>query len=398
MSDNSTTSSATNTTTDLIQNPVESKDSNDGHEPLTRQETRQILTPFAFKIDETLFGVALAKPWKRGLAILIDLFLIASLSEMPGEVLALVIAITMFKLGSKKRAQQLGKVKGRKRRAIMRFFGAFILFIVLVSTLPKYFNDFTSGDDSSVITSSDNGQVLTGAESLEFAALVLEVTAKLGGSECDSTACWQKELIPVVDKAKTLSLEREVVADSLESITEETALNNQEQKQLKQELLNYFDSLSVKDGVAVNAASLPASPQNDKSKRDTEKVTTLDSVKQSDAKKEDKDISSIMNWVKGIIEDLGLEFGWAAFYFTAFTALWKGQTPGKKLLRIKVLQLDGTPLSLSDSFGRYGGYGAGIATGLLGFLQIYWDPNRQAMHDKISATVVMDLMSKNAEQ
>ena len=92
-----------------------------------------------------------------------------------------------------------------------------------------------------------------------------------------------------------------------------------------------------------------------------------------------------------MITDLGLEFGWAAFYFTAFTALWSGQTPGKKLFKIKVLQLDGTPLSISDSFGRYGGYGAGIATGLLGFLQIFWDANRQAIHDKISATVVIDL-------
>jgi hypothetical protein len=44
---------------------------------------------------------------------------------------------------------------------------------------------------------------------------------------------------------------------------------------------------------------------------------------------------------------------------------------------------------LLDCFGRYGGYGAGFATGLLGFLQIYWDPNRQAIQDKISATVVI---------
>ncbi len=100
---------------------------------------------------------------------------------------------------------------------------------------------------------------------------------------------------------------------------------------------------------------------------------------------------SIIEWIKGIINDLGLGFGWATFYFTAFIALGQGQTLGKKLLGIKVLQLDGTPLSLWDSFGRYGGYGAGLATGLLGFIQIYWDPNRQAIHDKISATVVIDI-------
>jgi len=103
-----------------------------------------------------------------------------------------------------------------------------------------------------------------------------------------------------------------------------------------------------------------------------------------------KPVYSIIEWVKGIINDLGLGFGWATFYFTVFIALANGQTLGKKIFGIKVLQLDGTPLSLWDSFGRYGGYGAGLATGLLGFLQIYWDPNRQAIHDKISATVVID--------
>ena len=41
--------------------------------------------------------------------------------------------------------------------------------------------------------------------------------------------------------------------------------------------------------------------------------------------------------------------------------------------------------------GRYGGYGAGLATGLMGFLQIYWDPNRQAIQDKISETLVVDI-------
>lgn len=111
--------------------------------------------------------------------------------------------------------------------------------------------------------------------------------------------------------------------------------------------------------------------------------------------KSDKPVYSLIQWVKGIINDLGLGFGWATFYFTAFIALWNGQTIGKKLLGIKVLQLDGSQLSLWDSFGRYGGYGAGLATGLLGFIQVYWDPNRQAIHDKISATVVIDIRKKN---
>ena len=41
------------------------------------------------------------------------------------------------------------------------------------------------------------------------------------------------------------------------------------------------------------------------------------------------------------------------------------------------------------SFERAGGYAAGFATGLLGFAQIFWDPNRQAIHDKVSETIVI---------
>lgn len=98
---------------------------------------------------------------------------------------------------------------------------------------------------------------------------------------------------------------------------------------------------------------------------------------------------SLIEWAKGIIADLGLGFGWAALYYSVFTAWFNGKTPGKRLMHIQVLKLDGNGLTLWESFGRYGGYGAGLATGLLGFLQICWDPNRQAIQDKISETLVI---------
>lgn len=55
-----------------------------------------------------------------------------------------------------------------------------------------------------------------------------------------------------------------------------------------------------------------------------------------------------------------------------------------------MVQVNGSSPDYWESFGRYGGYGAGLATGLLGFIQIFRDPNRQAMHDKISSTIVID--------
>lgn len=157
-------------------------------------------------------------------------------------------------------------------------------------------------------------------------------------------------------------------------------------------LPHYFDKFNNSDPAYIganiqeeieNIASLSPSELNDLTQGTIEIANTQAPVE------EKRPVYSVLEYIKSLINDLGLGFGWAAFYFTVLTSIWKGQTLGKKLFKIRVLQLDGTPLSLWDSFGRYGGYGAGIATGLLGFLQIYWDPNRQAIHDKISSTVVI---------
>jgi uncharacterized RDD family membrane protein YckC len=97
----------------------------------------------------------------------------------------------------------------------------------------------------------------------------------------------------------------------------------------------------------------------------------------------------VLGFLRDIAEDLGVGFGWGALYFSAFLAWGKGQTPGKRLLRLRVVRLDRDPISLWAAFERYGGYAAGFATGLLGFAQVFWDPNRQAIHDKITGTVVI---------
>ncbi|MFT5574084.1 MAG: hypothetical protein ACI9FR_003020 [Cryomorphaceae bacterium] len=99
--------------------------------------------------------------------------------------------------------------------------------------------------------------------------------------------------------------------------------------------------------------------------------------------------SSFTDWLKEYLDDFGLSFGWAALYFTVLTAWWNGQTLGKKIMAIKVVRIDGKKIDIWESFGRYGGYSAGVATGLMGFFQVYWDANRQAIHDKISETLVI---------
>jgi hypothetical protein len=96
------------------------------------------------------------------------------------------------------------------------------------------------------------------------------------------------------------------------------------------------------------------------------------------------------------LHDLGLRFGWAIAYFSLLPFWWKGQTVGKRLFGLRVVHLAGKTMGLTDCFGRYGGYAAGLATGGLGLLQVLWDPNRQAVEDKLAHTVVVDLRGPRA--
>jgi uncharacterized RDD family membrane protein YckC len=346
---------------------------------LTEEETKKILTPFAFNIDESLLGIPLAVPWRRGLALFIDFILIAILSGAPGELLAIVVAITFYKIGSKK-SREKGKSKGFKRAAF-RLVGAFIIFVVLVDTLPTLFDD-TVSDKNAVTDMSSIGW----ADGIALGAISAGAYQKINASSCKDNPCWQLELSPFVEQLTELSQNDKTVKTIIETIVatidEKQKISKASEKELEQYFLNQY--LVLKENL--NAEDLLTMTESSENKV---KIITNEETKLKDEK--DSTVYKGVEWMKGLIDDLGLGFGWAAFYFTVLTSIWHGQTPGKKLFRIRVIQLDGTRLSMWDSFGRYGGYGAGLATGLLGFLQIYWDPNRQAIHDKISATIVIDV-------
>jgi hypothetical protein len=90
------------------------------------------------------------------------------------------------------------------------------------------------------------------------------------------------------------------------------------------------------------------------------------------------------------VAEVGLGFGWGIVYFSLLPAFWQGRTVGKALLKLRIAELSGRPLTPLRLLKRYGGYAAGFATGGLGFVQALWDPNRQCLHDKAAHTVVLD--------
>lgn len=74
------------------------------------------------------------------------------------------------------------------------------------------------------------------------------------------------------------------------------------------------------------------------------------------------------------------------YYFWTTT----GQTPGKKIMGLKVVRADnGGILDPQTAILRYVGY---IVSGMviyLGFLAILWDPQHDGWHDKIAKTKVI---------
>lgn len=82
-------------------------------------------------------------------------------------------------------------------------------------------------------------------------------------------------------------------------------------------------------------------------------------------------------------------FGVAAFYFTLCHASRRGQTLGKRLLGIRVVQLAGERLSLFESFERAAAYLEIPATLGLSLISLWRDPNRRLPHDRVVHTAVL---------
>ena len=73
-----------------------------------------------------------------------------------------------------------------------------------------------------------------------------------------------------------------------------------------------------------------------------------------------------------------------------------GQTPGKWVARTRAVSLTGERLGLWQSIERGLGYGAAVLELGLGFLQFFWDTNRQCAQDRLAETIVIDVRRPSA--
>ena len=83
--------------------------------------------------------------------------------------------------------------------------------------------------------------------------------------------------------------------------------------------------------------------------------------------------------------------GWflvAALYFVAFWST-TGQTPGLRLLKLRVITASGSPPSVLRALVRFGGLILAIIPLLAGFLPVLFDGRRRALQDFMAGTVVV---------
>ncbi len=316
------------------------------------RDPRDIVTPYAFHVHPQLLGLPLAKPWQRAIAIGIDGLLIGALSAVHGGALLLIAAIVLFRW--------IGRAPALTRwRFLLRVAAACAALMGLFGLTNAVRDEVRYGRDDAPKPKAVEKQI---NHSVHLTKLMTLAHAGV----CRTVECVRPPLFDFAAVAAAKQWDEQKSADAAAKAIKDLPVSEQERSALIEEFHKRYRSLPS-----------PALAQ------------AIIGDSDEDAGKEDKPQYSIVAWAKGILDDLGIGLGWAALYFSVFTAWWRGQTPGKKLAGIRAVRLDGKPFTLWTAFERYGGYGAGFATGLLGFAQVYWDRNRQAIHDKISETVVI---------
>jgi uncharacterized RDD family membrane protein YckC len=97
----------------------------------------------------------------------------------------------------------------------------------------------------------------------------------------------------------------------------------------------------------------------------------------------------IEDWSQWLVRGLLAAFTFLT-YFVYDVGCWllAGQTPGKRLMGLLVVQTDGQRLRLGAAIRRWLGYYLSAIL-FLGFLWVLIDSRRQALHDKLAGTLVV---------
>ena len=104
-------------------------------------------------------------------------------------------------------------------------------------------------------------------------------------------------------------------------------------------------------------------------------------------------ILSIIGWIMSYVPLYWTD--WLALVISIIYVIgfwtWRGQTPGKMFLGVKIVKTDGSPIGIGRAILRYIGYFVSAIILLIGYLMIAWDNRKQGLHDKIAGTCVVEV-------
>lgn len=380
---------------------------------MNTRDPRSIVTPHAFRVEPGLLGLPLAGPWRRAFGMFIDLILIAVLA-LVGWTAALTFFVVMFVIHVTAPDRPLGRPI---IRLPVRALAAILLIGVIVARPASWIRSVLEEEAVSRLASlaeeSDETVNVTlqgesvsldpatlvraGADAIRFART--DDTLEAGRLAASLVAELDRQGVSPAEILETLG---ELGADSSEAPAKWRAVHRQTTRldSLRRSSQLSEDSLLVAY-IAARDADSAAAVEHRQELLDAlvgDSIRTLEgrlrarTSELADVRRElaeEQGGFSLLRAAANLAEDLGVGFGLSGIYFTVFTVWWRGQTPGKRVLGERVVNLNGKPIGWWDSFNRFGGYAAGLATGTLGFLELIWDANRQAAHDKMVGTVVL---------
>lgn len=375
-------------------------------------DPRTIITPDAFSVAPELLGLPLARPWRRAAAILLDLVLVAILANAQAVFFAFAAGFFVFWLATR----GLSGAPSRGRRVARVTLGCLGALALTVGALVVGTALFVDSD--TII-----GEMETrGGEEIAVSAAMVRDLVQLATAPDSASAAAAADR--AVERMRDRDIPPEEIRDALENLRSE--MDDQETTgralQALDAALARSGSVPAADTVPVDASvdSLLAAYADARTRSDSAAMARLaprlgaelasgelveaerharrqearaeslrEELSETEAALEEERSRGILATLYAILDDVGLGLGWAGLYFTFFHGRWEGRTPGKRLLGIRVVRLDGRQLGYWVSFERYGGYAASLFTGLEGFARLIWDPNRQALEDRLAGTVVL---------
>jgi uncharacterized RDD family membrane protein YckC len=333
--------------------------------PRTSPDPRATITPESFSVAPELLGLPLASPGRRLWAMLLDLVPIAVLASAgPVVFMAFFTAIVIWRFLAARRRQSGIQTAGR-RAARVAF--AILAFVLVLRIGGRVFDrDQTNTDEAApgaVVSPEDIARLVERTAGAEAAADVREAFGATRDSAAQAEQAFtvaQRDSVVLAHAAAIRRGDSVAIGETRDAAT--AAIAGDRIRELEED----------RDRARVVNRQM------------ADRIDTLE-----DELEEAREPPGLRSVLLGFADDLGIGFGWSALYFTLFLAVGRGQTPGKRIAGVRVLRLDGKPMSWWYSFERFGGYFASLTTGLLGFAQILWDRNRQGLHDKIVETVVV---------